>query len=218
MLLSLFLACGSAPEAEPPPEPVAEPAPAPKAVVATVAVSGSVGVASTKNKNEEDPGAPVAGGFGQVSGELKVSDFAQLSGIDGAVVVPVSSWDSGNEVRDERLLRTFFEAEGNPQATFEFAAVRGLPEGGLVVGQPADATVDGRITLHGQTVDVSVPMSVTTYAAGHTKLLTETPIDLSIASFGLGDQLAALIVECGHASVEDAVQVTIDVTLTPAGG
>lgn len=214
MLMSLFLlACSGTPDAEPTVEPAA--APVPKAQVTQAAVDGSVGIISIKNKTAEDPGAPVMGGF-LANGSLTISDFANLSGIDGQVVVPVKSWGSANEVRDERIQRTFFEGEAHPELTFEFASVEGVPAGGLVVDKGVDVTVKGRLGMHGQTQDVTVPMRATTYAKGHTKLTTDAPFDVSIAAFGMGEQLQALITECGHASVEDTVQVTVDLTLTPA--
>ena len=216
MLTSLlFLACsGSEPATEAPatPEPKAEveaPAAAP-----TAAVTGSVGIVSVKNRNNEDPGAPVAGAL-EPSGELTVTDLATLSGIDGRVVVPISTFDSENPVRDERIQRTFFEMAEHPEIAFEFAGVDGVRDGGLVVDQAAEVTVSGRITMHGQSQDVRVAMQATRSASGATRLTTPEPFVVSIASFGMGDQLQALITECAHASVEDAVQVTVDLTLTP---
>lgn len=203
MLLTLVLSCSKEPtnleNLEPPPPP-----PAPRVTALTLPVGGQVDVETIKNGS-----APVSGSFAGVSGEVTIA--GDWSGVDGDVSVDLSSWDSGLELRDDRVKNTFFDLAAHGTATFALATVDGLPDGGPAeTGSPV--TVTGKLGLNGVEVDTTVQATLTPAGDGYTLATTEA-FQVGIAAHGLGDRLQALITECAHESVDDGVAVSLALTL-----
>lgn len=171
-------------------------------------VTGTVDVVTVKDGSAEVPGS-----FSEVSGEWTIAAVGRMSGVSGTAEVDLASWDSENAVRDERIERTFFQVSKNESASFTVTGVEGVPDGGLAPGGTSETTVlVGTVTLSGATAEARFPVTTTRFDKGFTFVSNE-PAVLSIESFGMNDQLAALIKECAHQSVSDEVKVSVDVTV-----
>jgi polyisoprenoid-binding protein YceI len=215
LLMSLF-ACSGDPEPEGPATDLI-PADADKIVAeedltppdgagTTFPVTGWAEVVTIKNGEAE-----VKGSLSHLEGSLQILD-SSWTGLNGTVTVGLESWASGDDVRDERLRRVFFQTDANPTAIFEVASVDGVPEGGFVVGaEPVPVSLSGKVTLSGATVDAVWPVAVTRPLEAAYVIESTEAVSLSIAGFGMQEQLAALITECGHQSVDDAAKVSVRV-------
>lgn len=174
------------------------PAPAPPAAIVVQEpakplgwrAGGKVGVSTLKNGSAKVPATLL------VTGELTFADPATLTGVDGEVSVDLATWDSELELRDERIRDVFFEHATHPTATFEPAVF-------------GDGTLEGRLTLHGVTKDVSVPVEVL-QGEGGMALRSTQPWIIRISDYGMDPQLQNLITLCAHESVADEVEVTLD--------
>lgn len=220
MLLLTLLACPQPPTdgggEAPPPGGQAGPPPggggAPGAAAGgggqkpSLPIRGTISVVTVKNGSAEVPGT-----FDGLGGTVEIDNMGSVSGWSGTTTIDLTSWDSELELRDERIERLFFEVETHPEASFEITSLDGMPANGLTVGKTAEgATLVGNLTISGTTVETSLPVVVTREARSVT-LTSSEPAVLSIESFGLNSQLAAVIKECAHESVADEVKVSIDV-------
>jgi hypothetical protein len=174
-------------------------------------VEGSLRVIATKNETVE-----VAAVVGEMRGYLQVADAEKWTALDGSVTVPLSSWNSENELRDARILETFFQADQHPEARLLFAGIEGVDPSLLRTVEGSPALVQGRLEVAGGWVPVEAPVRIA-LAGGDGEFLVESvePVSLSIQGLGLSDRLAALVTLCGHQSVLDTVSVEISAVLKP---
>jgi len=92
------------------------------------------------------------GRFLRLSGEV-VADPADLSATRIALTIDAASIDTGIRLRDNHLRSAdFFDVRNYPTITFESTGVEGTGR---------HVTVSGRLTLHGVTRDIAVPVDVT---------------------------------------------------------
>ena len=103
------------------------------------------------------------GMFRKASGTVDF-DAARGGGHRFNLLVEVASIDTGNEQRDKHLLaEDFFDAAQFPTITFTGAADQGsTDEHGRVTYQ-----VTGKLTMHGVTRDVTLPIRLLNAGAGH---------------------------------------------------
>lgn len=137
--------------------------------------------------------ATVRGRFTSFGGRLEAAD-GRVS-VEGHV--DVTSVDTGNEIRDERLRAEFFEAEQHPAIT--------LNAGGTNGGQ----RVRGELTLRGVARPVDLELRVEPGGDGTLRVRAEGRIRRS--DFGL--EWEALR-QAGRLLVADEVKVRADVVLT----
>lgn len=202
MLLSLvLLACQPVSEPAPPPapEPAAAPVKAPVDLVLDV-TGGTVSVVTIKNGD-----APVPGTLDGVTGSLTLGGTPS-----GSLEIALSSWDSGLELRDERVTDTFFHAADNPTATFTLSGFQGeLP----APGATSTVTVSGAVAVATGSQDITTSATLTQTAPGAFELTTPEPFTVQISALGLGDNLTDLMTLCAHKSVDDAVATQITLSL-----
>jgi polyisoprenoid-binding protein YceI len=164
------------------------------ALADAVAVSaGTIQLVQIKNET-----APVAATIAGVTGSV------DLAAGTGELTIPVRVWTSGLEIRDNNVRDTFFGAVEHPTATFTLSSLA-LTDG---AGQ-----AKGTLALYSGSVPVEAAVKVSTDADGTTKVETTTPFSVSIAALGLSESLVALMKLCSHASVNDAVEVSVTLTL-----
>jgi polyisoprenoid-binding protein YceI len=209
-LLLALLACGSQTAAD-----LEQPAPPPEPHVLTRAsnaaalpVQGTIRLVTVKNGETEVPGR-----FEKISGELKFADVDSWQGISGDVKIDLSSWVSDEELRDQRVRNTFFEVGQFGTAILSPGSITGVPSGGLRPNESARASLGAKLTLHGVTRDVTLPVEIYRTAKEGFEVKTAEPYELKISDYQMGDQLSALIKECAHKSVDDVVKVTAELTL-----
>jgi polyisoprenoid-binding protein YceI len=95
-----------------------------------------------------------------VTGELTVAeDGDALVARDVSIEVDLTQLRSDEQRRDNRIRTQGLESERYPTATFVSAADVVIPDG-LSDGQEVEARVPGRLTIHGVTSDVVVPVTV----------------------------------------------------------
>jgi polyisoprenoid-binding protein YceI len=198
-MILLSLACLTSdppPASTEPATPPVDPAPDAPRVLGWVA-NGSVTAVSIKNGTAEVPGTL------SVGGSLTFEDTVTLSGVSGTLTADVSTWNSELELRDQRIRDTFFEVADHAQASFEATSFTVTDDKG---------TLEGALTMHGASKDVSIAVDVLKGDNGVALRSTE-PVTLLISEFGMTPQLDALVALCGHDSVDDAVQLTVDLKL-----
>jgi hypothetical protein len=125
--------------------------------------------------------------------------------------------DTGNPLRDSRLIRLLFEAEQPKLAalTFETRAIEGLPET-LPEGDEAtlDLMLDGQLEIHGVAQAVRLPLTLRRNGKGW-RASASGPLTLQLRPFGLAERLVPLMAACNHKSIATAVEVRLDLALVP---
>lgn len=207
VLLTSLVACDS--EA-PPAQPTAPPPPT-HAEAVTLPVKGIVDIVSTKNGTAEVPGR-----FEGVTGSVSTSNPATWAGLDGKVDIDIRSWNSGVELRDTRVKTTFFECDSFGVATFDVDGVSGLPADGMPIGAEAPAaTLNGKLSLHGVTHDVALPVKIKRVAEDAFTVESTAPYALNSDEYGLTERREALRQECQHDSLSEFAKVSVRVAMGP---
>lgn len=155
---------------------------------------------------------PVPGYFTRAEGFAVIGDDRPQV----LVAIDVPSINSGNPVRDAKLLKLFFQVgEGDNGAMRYTADVAGWKRHDLPQqeGQSTETTLKGDLTLHGVSHAVEVPLKVTRTKDGWHASLAR-PVLLPLSPFALVDPLRSLMVSCNHKSMGDAVALQFDLALT----
>ncbi|MFO0608697.1 MAG: YceI family protein [Polyangiales bacterium] len=138
------------------PRPAAQPAAAPTGVQRfELRPSGISRVAFTSDA----PLETIDGVSTNTTGTLTVDLANPGRGLQGSVQITTASLRTGNDMRDEHLRGgNWLDAEHHPNVTFQLVSTTlNTP---LAAGRPARGRVTGRLTLHGVTRDVTVPVTV----------------------------------------------------------
>ena len=213
VLLSLVVALGGCDQAKkalsgddkPDPKPVSADPVALELGVANATVS----MITVKNGDTEVPGK-----FEGVSGTMTFADGKHPSALTGSLDIELGSWDSGLELRDDRVKNIFFDAAKNQTASFRLTNIEDLPAEGMVIGADAEGTAKGRLTIAGTSVDVEAKVKLTRSGETDFHLDTIEPFVVSIESLHLTNPLKALMKECEHESIDDSVRVSVRLDLT----
>ena len=170
--------------------------------------NASISLVTVKNGDTEVPAK-----FEGVSGRLTIPDAAAPSDLTGALYIDVDSWDSGLELRDDRVKNIFFGISDNKQIVFTLNGISGLPEEGLGIGEQSEGVARGLIAFAGQSAAVEAQVKLARSGASDFHIDTIEPFTVSIASLGLIDPLKALMKECAHKSIDDLVKVSVRMDL-----
>lgn len=174
MTVSLAAPIGSAQNAPPAPVAAAQPARAPLTGVQRFELrpSGISRVAFTSDA----PIETVDGVSTATTGNLSVDLANPSRGLTGTVSIPTASLRTGNDMRDEHLRGSnWFDAEHNPNISFQLVSTTLAAP--LAPGRAVNGRVSGRLTLHGVTRDVTVPVTV--------RLVPLTAEHADMAQFGV---------------------------------
>lgn len=134
----------------------------------------------------------------KVSGTILVDDAGRVVG--GTVQAPVLSFDSGNENRDSHMAEVV-EFYLYPDVRFEADSVR-------YEAAPDSAVVYGRLSLHGVTRPVAVPVRIEAASGG---LLLEGAFDVTVTEFDM--KLPSLL----GIKTKDWIGVRFTLKTVPAG-
>lgn len=111
-----------------------------------------------------------------VAGNFTVNLANPSAALTGRVTVGVAGLRTGSDMRDEHLRsNNWLDAQRFPQITFELVSTD--LRGPITPNTPASGTVRGRLTIHGVTREVNVPVTVR-----HVPLTAE---HANIAQFGV---------------------------------
>ena len=174
--------------------------------------NATVSMITVKNGDTEVPGK-----FEGVTGTLTFSDGAVPNDLTGSLTVDVSSWDSGLELRDDRVKATFFGIEDHSSASFRLVGIDGLPEAGIEIGAESEGTATGKLTFAGATAEVEAKVMVKRSGETDFHIDTVEPFVVSIETLGLTGPLKDLMKECEHKSIDDSVKVSVRLDLVEAG-
>lgn len=146
----------------------------------------------------------------------EVHKFAELSGGVGAdgmvrISIDLASVDTSIELRDERMRELLFNTAEYSTAEIS-AQVDAAELAGLSVGQSVDMTVEGVLTLHGETRPLM--MSVVVARSGDSNLLvmSKKPVVVNAPEFNLAEGVEALRAIAGLPSISLAVPVSFVLT------
>lgn len=136
-----------------------------------------------------------------VSGEMTGGE--RVEAVRGWVESPVKTLDTGNGKRDKDLNKSM-ESGKHPTMRFELTGV--TPEG--AASDSTAVRLDGRLTLHGVTRDVTLPARI--WREGHAlRLRSDFPLDL-------GDyEIGGLTKLLGMLRMQEGIEVHVDLKFEP---
>jgi polyisoprenoid-binding protein YceI len=147
--------------------------------------------------------ATVRGNFGTFEGSAQVGD--DLAGSAFTATIDTASINTNEEQRDAHLRSAdFFDAEANPQLTFESTSV-----------EPLDGErfrVKGNLTMHGVTREVEVEATIQgteTDPWGNERIGLEITGQLSRGDFGMEFNQ---VLGSGNLVVSDKVKLNLDIS------
>jgi polyisoprenoid-binding protein YceI len=137
----------------------------------------------------------------EVSGEMAAAD--SLTAVRGWVAAPVKTLKTENDRRDRDLNKSM-ETDKFPEMRFDLKGVSAKS------GGPDSAKVDlqGTLTIHGVTRDVTLPATVRV-GAGEVHVRSDFPLNLKDYKIG---GLTKLL---GTLRMEERIEVHVDLTFVP---
>ncbi len=147
-------------------------------------------------------------------------EFTSLVGYIGAdgkvqLGVDLDSVETLIPIRNERMRELLFETSRFPAANITSQVqpdiLVAVSEEGVVTTEIA---VD--LSLHGQTVPLTIPVVVVTDSAGTLRVFSAQPVVVDAKQFDLVDGIDALREIAGLKSISTAVPVSINLVFTPA--
>lgn len=212
MLLTLALfACTTETPAPPPaPPPAVDPSPkAPAEAKGLKATSGEISLVQLKNGTAE-----VGATFDTPKGTFKADG-------SGSFEIDLGSWDSELELRNERVRSTFFHAAEHPTATFTVSSLTpdqaDMPlDSSIATSASRTGVLKGELSVYSGKTEVEIPVRLAHPDVETFVLSTTAPFQVSIEALGLNENLQALMVECAHESIGDAVDVSFVINLSPS--
>jgi polyisoprenoid-binding protein YceI len=144
-------------------------------------------LSATVMKNES---IPVVLKFPKLDGGMT------LSPLGAKISAGIDTLDTGNPVRDNNVRMLFFEVltAANRTATFDLKKLEGDP-GSLAEGQSLPMKGEGTLSLHGSTVQISGPLTVSKTAQGYSAEFKDA-WTINIKDAGMLPQLANLSDAC----------------------
>ena len=142
----------------------------------------------------------------------EVHRFAMLEGAvndsgEANVRIQLGSVDTNIEIRDERMRGMLFETENHPFATIT-ARVDVEMLGKLAVGESMTTSIEGVLTLHGETVPMPATVVVTRTGESGLLVASQQPVVVNAPLFGLGEGVERLREVAGLPSISTAVPVS----------
>ncbi|MCB9618913.1 MAG: YceI family protein [Sandaracinus sp.] len=140
----------------------------------------------------------------EATGSVRV-DPANLAATRGRVVVRVASLRTGIDLRDEHLHSAeWLDAAGHPEMVFEITGVTGASS--LPANEDVTVQIRGRLTLHGQTRDVTAEARV---RWDGTSLRGRARFEIRLSDYGVS------INEAVRLKVSNTIGISVDLR---AGG
>jgi len=146
----------------------------------------------------------------------EVHTFKTLSGkVDDAgyveIAIDLTSVDTNIAIRDERMKEFLFETERFAVAVLT-AQVDADAVAELAVGSTQALSVEGELTLHGQSEPVTLALNVVRLSDSELLAISSQPVIINAGSFDLADGVEKLREIAGLPSISTAVPVTFSLT------
>jgi polyisoprenoid-binding protein YceI len=132
-----------------------------------------------------------------------MSGGSGLEAVRGWVEAPVATLKTGDKKRDRDLNKSM-ESGTYPTIRFELTGVR--PTGGAVGS--ATATLAGRMMIHGQTREVTLPAEIRAVDGG---IRVRSDFPLNLKDYRIGGLSKML----GMLKMSEDIEVHVDVTFAP---
>ena len=161
--------------------------------------SSRVGFVSIKNNSIGENNV-----FEHVTGSI--SDAGHV-----ALLIDLTSVETGVGIRNERLQRMLFEVGKFPTATVQ-ATLSASQLDALKAGGSVSETVKVTISLHGMRVDKLAALSVGVSEDG-LRVTSTQPIVVTAQDFGLESGVAALQAIAGLNAISRSIPITVDLSL-----
>ena len=129
---------------------------------------------------------------------------------EATVEIDLASVSTGVDIRNERMRDIFFSVADNPKATVT-ATVDPASFEALAVGESADTTLDGTLSLAGVEAPFQAEVSVTRAGPDRVIAVTDKPVIIEAGRFELADELAELQELAGLDSITPVVPVTFSI-------
>lgn len=159
----------------------------------------------------KDAGIPVKATVNLASGGLSLATAEGQPALD--LQIDLNTFNSGLELRDDRVRRFFFNAD---QEAFKTArlVVAALPMGSSeklkLEKKILNVPVSADFTLRGKTQKISGMVNVFFNKQGRLQIKTAKPFAIKFSELALSENLEKLKVICGHQSIADDVKVDVD--------
>ena len=146
----------------------------------------------------------------------EVHSFTALSGSvneQGSfeVVIDLTSVDTNNAIRDDRMLEFLFQvasfATATISGTFPADTLKAIAE-----GSNSYLSIDAEVNLHGQKQILPVELVITRLVDAKISVMSVQPVVLNIVDFGLDDGVTKLMELAKLPSISRAVPVTFALT------
>ncbi len=136
-----------------------------------------------------------------VSGSFRI-DPNNLSSISGTITVQTNSFRTGIDLRDEHLRGSdWLNASAHPTATLEITGVSGASS--LTVGEDTRLRITGRMTIRGQTRDVTANLRVRLNDDG--TIRARAQLQLRLSDYGIEINPAVEL------KVNNQIRLTVDI-------
>lgn len=197
--------------------------------IRTAALASLLTLAACGQTASEEP-APVIEGAWEVDSEaselsyvsIKQGEIAETNTFEtvtgtvqgngeATVEIDLASVSTGVDIRNERMRDIFFSVADNPKATVT-ATVDPATFEALAVGESADTTLDGTLSLAGVEAPFQAEVSVTRAGPDRVIAVTDKPVIIEAGRFELADELAELQELAGLDSITPVVPVTFSIT------
>ena len=129
---------------------------------------------------------------------------------EAMVEIDLASVSTGVDIRNERMRDIFFSVADNPKATVT-ATVDPASFEALAIGESADTTIDGTLSLAGVEAPFQAEVSVTRAGPDRVIAVTDKPVIIEAGRFELADELAELQELAGLDSITPVVPVTFSI-------
>ncbi len=144
----------------------------------------------------------------------EVHQFKKMSGSvsdegDIHLVIDLSSVETQNDIRNERLKAMLFEVAQFPTAEFN-GNIDMSKVNALKVGETLDMPVNGKLSMHGVTQDSKTILHMVKLRGNQIQVATKLPIILNADSYGLAAGIEKLQEAAGLPVISAAVPVTFD--------
>lgn len=148
----------------------------------------------------------------------EVHSFGALTGSVGdtgevEVMIDLASVDTGIEIRDDRMREMLFDTGSYSSANISTSVDMGLLND-LAIGESSAASVGGELSLHGNTVPLTFDVLITRTSESGLLVVSEQPVVISAAQFGLAEGVEALREIAGLPSISVAVPVSFVLSFT----
>ena len=154
--------------------------------------------------------------FDQVKGNITL-DPANLGKSTGTLTIPLASWNSDLELRDQRVKETFLQVGTAVDPSFELQGIDGASSALMGEGASATGTARGLLRWGSTEQAITAPVRIERLP-GNSYRVHVDEFKVSIASLGLEEQKGFLMELCMHDDLADEVAVRLDFTLGAGQG